>query len=173
MVIRVGPRINKTQFLFSKSFHGVFFIYFIYLFILDSGSPLLHGLFSSCREKRLLSSSGTQASHCCGFSCCKTGRRLCGLQQSWHEGSVVAAYGLQITGSVAVAHRAYLFHDIWDPLRPGIKPMFPALAGRFFTTELPGKPQSFLLPSDFLWGFTSTQYSILPLCLCSFSFLNS
>ena len=27
---------------------------------------------------------------------------------------------------------------------PGIKPAFPALAGRFFTTELPGKPKLLL-----------------------------
>ena len=28
---------------------------------------------------------------------------------------------------------------------PGIKPMFPALAGGFFTTEPPGKPQQLLI----------------------------
>ena len=33
-----------------------------------------------------------------------------------------------------------------DPPDPGIKPTSPALAGRFFTTELPGKP-AFLLGS--------------------------
>ena len=30
---------------------------------------------------------------------------------------------------------------MWDLPGPGIKPMSPALAGRFFTTESPGKPQ--------------------------------
>ena len=29
---------------------------------------------------------------------------------------------------------------MWDPPGPGIEPMFPALAGGFFTTEPPGKP---------------------------------
>ena len=29
-----------------------------------------------------------------------------------------------------------------DLLDPGIKPLSPALAGRFFTTEPPGKPQT-------------------------------
>ena len=35
-------------------------------------------------------------------------------------------------------------HGMWDLSRPGIKPMSPALAGRFFTSEPPGKPVSFL-----------------------------
>ena len=29
---------------------------------------------------------------------------------------------------------------MWDLLRPGIEPVSLALAGRFFITELPGKP---------------------------------
>ena len=29
---------------------------------------------------------------------------------------------------------------MWDLLRPGIKPVSPALAGGLFTTEPPGKP---------------------------------
>ena len=36
-----------------------------------------------------------------------------------------------------------IFHNMWDLPRSGIKPMSPALAGRFLTTGLPGK--SFLL----------------------------
>ena len=53
----------------------------------------------------------------------------------------VAAHGLKITGSVAVVHglscsvACGIFQD-----QPGIKPISPALAGRFFTTEPPGKP---------------------------------
>jgi len=31
---------------------------------------------------------------------------------------------------------------MWDPPRSGIKPMSPALTGRFFTTEPLGKPQN-------------------------------
>ena len=33
-----------------------------------------------------------------------------------------------------------LFPSLWDLLGPGIEPESPALAGRFFTTEPPGKP---------------------------------
>ena len=35
----------------------------------STGSSLLCGLFSSCGEQGLLSSSGAQASHCDGVSC--------------------------------------------------------------------------------------------------------
>ena len=35
--------------------------------------------------------------------------------------------------------RAYLFCGMWDLPRSGIKPLSPALAGRFVTTEPPGK----------------------------------
>ena len=34
----------------------------------------------------------------------------------------------------------YLLHGIWDLSGQGIKPVSPALAGGFFTTESPGKP---------------------------------
>ena len=34
---------------------------------------------------------------------------------------------------------------MWDLPRPGLKPVFPALAGRFLTAEPPGKPCSFFL----------------------------
>ena len=34
--------------------------------------------------------------------------------------------------------RIQFFHSVWDLPRPGIEPMFLALAGRFFTTEPPG-----------------------------------
>jgi len=34
----------------------------------------------------------------------------------------------------------WLLHSMWDLPRPGIEHMSPALTGRFFTTEPPGKP---------------------------------
>ena len=37
--------------------------------------------------------------------------------------------------------RASLLHSMW--IKHGIKPMFPALAGGFFTIEPPGKPSVF------------------------------
>ena len=37
---------------------------------------------------------------------------------------------------------------MWDLPRPGIKPMSLALAGRFFTTEPPGKPYHLSLMAE-------------------------
>ena len=36
--------------------------------------------------------------------------------------------------------RAQLLHGMWDPPRPGLEPVSPALAGGFSTTAPPGKP---------------------------------
>ena len=49
--------------------------------------------------------------------------------------------------SVVVAHG---LSGMWDPPRPGIKPVSSALAGRFLTTEPPGKPWIELLKKLFL-----------------------
>ena len=50
---------------FFEKFRVFFFFLINFLFILGcAGSPLLRGLFSSCGEQGLLSSSGAQASHC-------------------------------------------------------------------------------------------------------------
>ena len=35
---------------------------------------------------------------------------------------------------------AQLLRSMWDPPRPGLEPVSPALAGRFSTTAPPGKP---------------------------------
>ena len=47
---------------------------------------------------------------------------------------------------------------MWDLLGPGIEPMSPALAGGFFTTELPGKlkaePFPFSTPNPTLGTLT-------------------
>ena len=37
--------------------------------------------------------------------------------------------------------RAQLLRGMWDPPRPGLETVSPALAGRFSTTAPPGKPQ--------------------------------
>ena len=61
-----------------------------------------------------------RASHGCSFSCCEA-RAL------WHSGfSSCAAW-------------AELLQSTWDLPRPGIKPVSPALAGRFLTTGPPEK----------------------------------
>ena len=40
--------------------------------------------------------------------------------------------------------RAQLLHSMWDFLRPGIEPVSATLAGRFLTTGLPGKFESYV-----------------------------
>ena len=57
------------------------------------------------------------------------------LQQLQHMGLVVAAPRLQSTASIAVVHRLSCSHGMWNLSRSGIKPVSPALAGRFFTIE--------------------------------------
>ena len=59
--------------------------------------------------------------------------------------SVVAAWGL--SGYQALERRlnscgawALLLHGVWGLPRSGVEPKSPALAGRVFTTEPPGKP---------------------------------
>ena len=67
---------------------------------------------------------------------------------------IAVHWPLTITASVAVEHRlqmrrlsscgsrAQLLRGMWDLPRPGLKPVFPALAGRFSTTAPPGKPET-------------------------------
>ena len=73
------------------------------------------------------------------------------LQSVWAE---AVACGLGSCGSWALEHRlnscgaqAQLLLSMWDLSRSGIEPMSPALAGGFFTTESPGKPQNNLFIS--------------------------
>ena len=68
-----------------------------------------------------------------------------GLLAAWT--SVVAANGLGSCGSRSLEHRlnsggtpTLLLQGMWNLLESGIKPMSPALEGRFFTPEPLGKP---------------------------------
>ena len=56
-------------------------------------------------------------------------------------GSVVAAHGDLEHRLKSCGTRASLFHGLWDFSGSRIEPVSPALAGRFFTTEPPGKPK--------------------------------
>ena len=88
------------------------------------------GVFSPC---------GEQASGCSGFLLLRgTGSWAPGLQELQLVGSLVR--GCLSTGSIVVAHGLKLLGSIWDLPGSGIEPVSPALAGGFFTTELPGKP---------------------------------
>ena len=54
--------------------------------------------------------------------------------------SLVAEHRLQARRLSNCGSRAQPPHGMWDPPRPGLEPVFPALAGRFSTTAPPGKP---------------------------------
>ena len=55
--------------------------------------------------------------------------------------SLVAEHKLQTRRLSSCGSRAQLLRSMWDPPRPGLEPVFPALAGRFSTTAPPGKPK--------------------------------
>ena len=78
------------------------------------------------------------ASHCGGSPCCGVRglEHSFQLQELLHVGSVVAVPGLYSTGSIVVVHGLSCFKGC------GIEPVSPALAGRFLTTEPPGKPMT-------------------------------
>ena len=59
--------------------------------------------------------------------------------------SLVVEHRLQTRKLSSCGSRAQLLRGMWDPPRPGLEPVSPALAGRFSTTAPPGKPLSFLI----------------------------
>ena len=59
--------------------------------------------------------------------------------------SLVAEHRLQTCRLSNCGSRAHLLRGTWDPPRPGLEPVSPALAGRFPTTAPPGKPIFYLL----------------------------
>ena len=107
-------------------------VYFlIYLFIFGCiGSLLLHVGFLQLQQAGATPSCGAWASHCGGFSC--YGARALGV---W--ASVVVVCGLSSCGAWA-----QLLRSMWNLPGPGLKPLSPALAGRFLTTVPPGKPEN-------------------------------
>ena len=55
--------------------------------------------------------------------------------------SLVVEHELQMLRLSSCGSRAQLLLGLWDPPRPGLEPVSPALAGRFSTTAPPGKPK--------------------------------
>ena len=107
------------------------------------GSSLLHASFLQLRRAGVTLHCRMRASHCGGFSCCRT--RALGA-----SGLVVVVCGLSSCGSWALecrlsscGARAQLLCGMWDLPGPGSERMSPALAGGFLTTAPPGKSQIF------------------------------
>ena len=66
--------------------------------------------------------------------------------------SLVAEHRLQTHRLSNCGSRAQLLRGMWDPPRPGLEPVSPALADRFSTTVPPGKPH-FLFFKLILFSF--------------------
>ena len=56
--------------------------------------------------------------------------------------SLVAEHRLQMRRLSNCGSRAHSLRGMWDPPRPGLEPVSPALAGGLSTTAPPGKPPS-------------------------------
>ena len=56
--------------------------------------------------------------------------------------SPAAEHRLQTRRLSSCGSRAQLLRGMWDPPRPGLEPVSPALAGRLSTAAPPGKPQA-------------------------------
>ena len=56
--------------------------------------------------------------------------------------SLVAEHRLQSHRLSNCGSRAQPLRGMWDPPRPGLEPVSPALAGRLSTTAPPGKPET-------------------------------
>ena len=104
---------------------------------------LLIAVASLVAEHRLW---GTQTSglaahglNSCGFQALEHGLNSYGFQALEHG---LNSYGFQALehGLNSCGAWTLMLCRMWDLLRLGIKPKSPALAGRFFTTEPPGKP---------------------------------
>ena len=123
---------------FVKFIPGLLNLFYLFIFACN-GSSLLHVGFLQLRRVGATLLCGEQASHCSGFSCC-------GTQALGARASAVVAHRLSSCGSQALELRlssggtqAQLLCGMWDLPRPWLKPVSPALAGRFLTTASPGK----------------------------------
>ena len=115
---------------------------FTYLFLAVLSLRCCAGPFSSCSEQGLLSSSNVQTSHRSSFSPCRA--RVLGTWASVlraHVLSSLSAQALELRLS-SCGTRVQLFLGMWDLPGSGLEPVSPALAGGFFTSEPPGKPQA-------------------------------
>ena len=101
---------------------GFFFLRELYLFIYLFW---LCWVFVSVRGLPLVAASGGHSSRCAGLTV---------------AASLVAEHRLQTRRLSNCGSRVQLLRGMWDPPRPGLEPMSPALAGRFSTTAPPGKP---------------------------------
>ena len=107
-----------NEFILFHSFFFNFYYLFIYLAVL--GLHFCARAFSSCSERGPL------------FIAVRGPLTV--------MASLVGEHRLQMRRLSSCGSRAQLLRGMWDPPRPGLEPVSPALAGRFSTTAPPGKP---------------------------------
>ena len=117
--IQTPPGWTQTLFFFF------FFNKFIYLFLAALGLSFCARAFSSCGERGPL------------FIAVRGPLTI--------VASPIAEHRLQMRRLSSCGSRARLLRGMWDPPRPLLEPVSPALAGRPSTTAPPGKP-----PNPFL-----------------------
>ena len=77
------------------------------------------------------------------FSCSERGPLFIAVRGLFTiAASLAVEHRLQTCRLSSCGSRAHFLRGMWDLPRPGLEPMFPALAGGFSTTAPPGKPLS-------------------------------
>ena len=80
----------------------------------------------------------------CARASCSCGKRgpllIAAREPLTIVASLVAEHRLQTRRLSSCGSRAHLLRGMWDPPRPGLEPVSPALAGGLSTTAPPGKP---------------------------------
>ena len=97
----------------------------------------------------VVASGGHSSSRCAGLSLSRP---------------LVAEHRLQTRRLSSCGSRAQALCGMWDPPRPGLEPVSPALAGRFSTTAPPGKPPYFYFDTQIVLGQPVAAISTWILC---------
>ena len=85
---------------------------------------------------------------------------------------LVAEHRLQTRRLRSRGSRAQSLRGTWDPPRPGLEPVCPALAGRLSTTAPPGKPCSLLI-LIINFNYISMEKSFILLLMEFFDWFNA
>ena len=109
-------------------------IFYFILFLIVLSLCCYVQAFSSCGKQGLLSSCSARVSRCSGFSCC-------GAQALGKQASGIVACRFSSCRSRTLEHSrlsscgawVQLLQGMWNLPRPGIKPVYPALAVRFLS----------------------------------------
>ena len=145
---RKQPACSQPPLLLSAV--SFFFFFLIYLFLAVLGLRFCARAFSSCGKRGPL------------FIAVRGPLTV--------AASPAAEHRLQTRRLSSWGSRAQLLRGMWDPPRPGLEPVSPALAGRLSTTAPPGKPSQLCLERPSLPGLLqlpASQWVPSPsICIC-------